>query len=86
MMYGVVATYSRSGMVALFITGLICLWEFGIKGRRTFLLAGAGIVGVIGAGIVLAQPHYLARLESLVKGGELEGSGDRGSLEARSNC
>lgn len=84
MMYGIVATYSRSGMVALFITGLICLWEFGIKGRRTYLLAGAAVIVIVGAGVMLAQPHYLARLKSLVAGGAVEGSGDRGSLEARS--
>lgn len=84
MMYGVVATYSRSGMVALFITGMICLWEFGIKGRRTYVLVGAVAVAVMGAGIVVVQPHYLQRLESLVRGGETEEAGDRGSIEARS--
>jgi O-antigen ligase len=85
MMYGVVATYSRSGMVALFITGLICLWEFGIKGRRISLLVGAALIGMIGAGVMLAQPHYLQRLETLVRGGDVEGAADKGSLEARSN-
>ena len=83
MMYGVVATYSRSGMVALCLTGAICLWEFGIKGRRSALLVGVAIVGMLGVGVALVQPHYLARLGTLVKGGEIEGSGDRGSLEAR---
>jgi O-antigen ligase len=83
MMYGVVATYSRSGMTALCITGLICLWEFGIKGKRTYLLAATVLIGVVGAGVALAQPHYLQRLESLVRGGDVEGSADRGSLEAR---
>jgi O-antigen ligase len=84
MMYGVVATYSRSGMVALCITGVICIWEFGIKGKRSYVVACALLIGMGGTGIVVIQPHYLARLESLIKGGEIEGSGDRGSLKARS--
>jgi putative inorganic carbon (hco3(-)) transporter len=84
MMYGVVATYSRSGMVALAITALICIWEFGIKARRTAILAGTVLVALMGAGVMVVQPHYLARLETLVKGGDVEGAGDRGSLEARS--
>ena len=31
MVYAVVATYSRSGMIATVITSVICLWEFGVK-------------------------------------------------------
>jgi O-antigen ligase len=84
MMYGIVATYSRSGIVALLITGSICLWEFGIKGKRTYLLVATFAIGILGAGVMAAQPHYLARLETLVKGGDVAGAGDRGSLQARS--
>jgi putative inorganic carbon (hco3(-)) transporter len=83
MLYGVVATYSRSGMIAMMITGIICLWEFGIKGRRTMLLMSTAILGVVAVGVMLVTPHYLVRIESLFRG-NIEGSGDRGSLEARS--
>ncbi len=38
MSYGVVATYSRSGLLAMAVTVAICLWEFGIKGRRMILV------------------------------------------------
>jgi len=83
MLYAVVATYSRSGMIAMVITGAICLWEFGVRGKRTLLLMSTAIIGVFAVVIMLATPHYLIRLESLVRG-NIEGSGDKGSMEARS--
>jgi O-antigen ligase len=82
MAWAVVATYSRSGLLATAVTSAICLWEFGIRGKRTMLLAGAVLAGVIGLGVVVATPHYLVRMESMVRG-NIEGSGDRGSLQAR---
>jgi O-antigen ligase len=83
MLYAVVATYSRSGMVATVITSLICLWEFGVKGKRTMLLMSTALIGLLALGIMLATPRYLVRIESLVRG-NIAGSADRGSLEARS--
>ena len=83
MLYAVVATYSRSGMVATVITSLICLWEFGVKGKRTIFLMSTGLIGLFALGIMVSTPRYFVRLESLVKG-NIEGSNDRGSLEARS--
>jgi O-antigen ligase len=88
MMYAVVATYSRSGMIAMIITCVICLWEFGIKGRRVALLMSAAMIGVISLGVVLATPKYLGRMESLfhtvnVESNTLE-SRAQGSVEARS--
>jgi O-antigen ligase len=67
MLYAVVATYSRSGMIATMITGLICLWEFGVKGRRVTLLMSAGIVGIVSLGVILVTPKYLSRMSSLVR-------------------
>jgi len=83
MVYAVVATYSRSGMIATVITSVICLWEFGVKGKRTMLLLSTGLIVLAALGIALATPRYFIRIESLVKG-NIEGSDDRGSLEARS--
>lgn len=82
MAWGVVATYSRSGLLAMVVTVIICVWEFGIKGKRPLLTFGAGLVAVIAVGVFVATPHYLTRMESMVLG-NIEGSGDRGSLEAR---
>jgi putative inorganic carbon (HCO3(-)) transporter len=80
--WGVVATYSRSGLLAMVVTSAICIWEFGIKGKRPLLVFGAGLVAVISVGVFVVTPHYLTRMESMVLG-NIEGSGDRGSLAAR---
>jgi O-antigen ligase len=82
MSWAVVATYSRSGLIAMAVTVVICLWEFGVRGKRTILLISAVLMGVIGLGVIVATPHYLIRIESMFRG-NVEGSGDRGSLEAR---
>lgn len=89
-LYGVVATYSRSGMIAMTITGLICLWEFGVKGKRPLLLAGTAICGVLALGALVASPRYMGRIASLVKAPDpsirgantMESHGDA-SLQAR---
>jgi len=83
LMYGVVATYSRSGLIAMVMCLLICLWEFGIKGKRPQLIVAAILVVMAGAAFALTTPKYIARIQTLVEGGEVEGSGDNGSLEAR---
>jgi len=90
MLYAVVATYSRSGMVAMLITGLLCLWEFGVRGRRIVLLFSSGIAGIIFLAVVLSTPSYLSRMETLIhstpegsrQDGTLESYG-QGSVEAR---
>jgi O-antigen ligase len=82
MSWGVIATYSRSGLLAMVVTIAICLWEYGIKGRRTILLMSAVIIAVISLGVIVVTPRYLIRIESMVRG-NIEGSGDNGSLEAR---
>jgi len=82
MMYAVVATYSRSGLIALFVTALVCLWEYGIKGRRLYLLGIAGILVMAAVAVALLTPNYPARVKSIVAG-NIEGSGDHGSIEAR---
>jgi len=82
MLWAVVATYSRSGLLALVVTVAICIWEFGIRGKRKAVLVGAVFCGFIAVAVILATPNYLLRIESLAFG-NIEGSGDRGSLEAR---
>jgi O-antigen ligase len=82
MLYCVLVTYSRSGLIALIITILVCLWEYGVKQKRVLLLMGAGVFGVVSLGICLVTPHFIARISSLWQG-NIAGSGDHGSLEAR---
>jgi putative inorganic carbon (HCO3(-)) transporter len=47
MTYGVLLTGSRGGFLALTVTAVVCLWEFAIRGRRTYLLVLAAVLGVI---------------------------------------
>ncbi len=82
MLVGVVLTYSRSGLLAMIVAVGICLWQFGIKGKRVQLVGAAALLSVIGAGVVVGTPRYLARVASIFQG-NVEGSGDRGSWEAR---
>jgi hypothetical protein len=37
-------TASRAGFITLLISGAACLWHFAVKGRRIYLVAGAGLV------------------------------------------
>jgi O-antigen ligase len=82
MSWGVIATYSRSGLLAMMVTVIICIWEFGIRARRTTVLVSTALAGFIALGVVIATPHYLIRVESMFEG-NIEGSGDRNSLAAR---
>ncbi|PYX37707.1 MAG: hypothetical protein DMG81_13475 [Acidobacteria bacterium] len=90
LLVGLVATYSRSGMIAMMITAIICIWEFGVKGRRYLLVGGTVILGVVAVAGLVAFPKYRQRIESLVRrpaagslvGGTMEAHGE-GSLEAR---
>ncbi|MGA2643963.1 MAG: O-antigen ligase family protein [Candidatus Sulfotelmatobacter sp.] len=36
-------TASRAGFIDLVVTGAVCLWLFGIKGKRLYLVAAAGV-------------------------------------------
>jgi O-antigen ligase len=40
-------TASRGGFVTLVVTGAICLWHFGVRGRRFFLIVASGLSIVV---------------------------------------
>ncbi len=82
MSLGLVLTYSRSGLLAFFIVIVVCVWEYGIKGKRRSLVFATAIIMVLGMCAALSTSHYRARVASIVMG-NVEGSGDKGSLAAR---
>lgn len=82
MLVAVVMTYSRGGLLALIICGGVSLYEYGIKGKRRYMLGIAALVALIGLGIVAVSSKYRARVESIVAG-NIEGSHDKNSREAR---
>ncbi|MGB7129239.1 MAG: O-antigen ligase family protein [Candidatus Sulfotelmatobacter sp.] len=82
MVWAVIATYSRSGLLAMVVSVLICLWEFGVKGKRPIVMVSAVFVGMVAVGVIAVTPNYLIRVESIFRG-NIQGSGDRNSREAR---
>ena len=82
MSVGIVLTYSRSGLLAFVLSVIICVWEYGIKGKRRYVVGVALATFILGMGLALSSSHYRARVASIVMG-NIEGSGDKGSLSAR---
>jgi len=78
----IVLTYSRSGLLAFLLTLAVCVWEYGIKGKRRALVATVAATLVLGFAVSMTSGHYRARVESIALG-NIEGSGDKGSLDAR---
>jgi O-antigen ligase len=42
-----VLTASRAGFLDLLVAGTVCLWNFGIRGKRLYLIAGTSFVGMV---------------------------------------
>lgn len=42
-----IRTASRAGFIDLLIAGAVCLWQFGIKGRRFYLIPATALIGVV---------------------------------------
>jgi len=82
MVVGVVLTSSRSGLLALVLAIGISVWEYGVKGKRRQLVTVTVLASVLGFVVAVSSSHYRARLASIFFG-NVEGSGDKGSLEAR---
>ena len=82
MCIGVVLTGSRSGLLALICSIIVCVWEYGVKGKRRQLIIVTVLVSVLGLGIALSSSHYRARVESIFLG-NIEGSDDKNSRQAR---
>ncbi|MGB7585012.1 MAG: O-antigen ligase family protein [Terriglobales bacterium] len=82
MVYGLIATFSRSGFIAMSVAMLACFWEYGIRGKRVALVGLTGILVVGTVAVAVSTPHYLSRLHSIVQGGSADAE-DEASWEAR---
>jgi O-antigen ligase len=56
-------TASRGGFITLVFTAMVCLWHFGVKGRRFYLIAATVFVGLLV--LVLAGKTMTQRFTSL---------------------
>ena len=82
MLYGLIATFSRSGFIAMSVALLACFWEYGIRGKRVTLVVLTGILGIASVAVAVSTPRYLSRLQSIVQGGGVDVE-DQASWEAR---
>jgi O-antigen ligase len=82
MSLGIVMSESRSGLLAFIISVIVCVWEYGVKGKRRYIVGTAAVALFLGMGVAISIPHYRLRVESIFMG-NIEGSGDKGSLDAR---
>jgi O-antigen ligase len=56
-------TASRAGFITLVISGTVCLWHFGVKGRRFYLIVATGLAAVVL--LAVAGGPLMTRLTSI---------------------
>lgn len=56
-------TASRAGFISLVISGTVCLWHFGVKGRRFYLIVATGVTVV--ALLAVAGGPLMTRLTAI---------------------
>ena len=65
MLAALMLTASRAGFIDLVISGTVCLWHFGVKGKRLYLIAGTLFVGAV---LLLAAGGTLAKRFAAISG------------------
>ncbi|MGA8761577.1 MAG: hypothetical protein WB562_01700, partial [Candidatus Sulfotelmatobacter sp.] len=75
-------TASRAGFIDLIISGAVCLWHFGVRGRRMYLIVIVAFVGTLL--FAVAGRTLITRFEALSgHGGNGQFEGAYGSYEQR---
>jgi O-antigen ligase len=71
-------------LLALITSIGVCVWQYGIKGKRRQLVATTIVIMVVGFCMAISNTHYRERVESILVG-KMEGLKDaeNGSIEAR---
>ncbi len=65
-----VLTASRAGFIDLVISGGVLLWQFGVKGKRPYLIVAAGLLGAV---LLLSVGHRLGvRFEGIFESGSTD--------------
>jgi O-antigen ligase len=60
-----VLTASRAGFIDLIVAGTVCLWHFGVRGKRLYLI---GATLVLGAGLLLVAGQSLMHRFAAISG------------------
>jgi O-antigen ligase len=63
MLTAVLLTASRGGFVTLVVAGTVCLWHFGVKGRRFYLIVATGLLGSLL--LITAGRHVMSRFSAI---------------------
>lgn len=71
-------TASRAGFITLVISGTVCLWHFGVKGRRFYLIVASGLA--VTMLLAVAGRPLIARIDAIA---DSDGGEARNSFEAR---
>ncbi len=66
MMTALILTASRAGFINLLVSGSVCLWHFGVKGKRFYLIVLSGLTATIL--LVSAGGTLQTRLLSITEG------------------
>ncbi len=62
MMVALMLTASRAGFIDLVVSGTICLWHFGVKGKRFYLITATLVLGAVL--LLVAGNRLVSRLEA----------------------
>lgn len=79
MLVALFLTASRAGFIDLVISGTVCLWYFGVRGRRPYLIVITVVLGTLLLGT--AGKRLVQRFEAISD--ETQGDSAYGSYEAR---
>ena len=82
MLVAVFLTASRGGFITLVVASAVCLWHFGVKGRRFYLILVAALLGSVL--MLTAGRHVMGRFFAI--SGDLDSTSDNqayGSFEQR---
>jgi hypothetical protein len=75
-------TASRAGLITLVVSGTVCLWQFGVKGRRFYLIVVSGLTVVLL--LVVAGRPLIHRMTAITGNFDQQEGGEAyGSYEAR---
>jgi O-antigen ligase len=78
MLVTVFLTASRGGFITLVVAGTVCLWHFGVKGRRFYLIVAAGLLGVLL--LLTAGRHVMGRFMAI--SGDVQTKDDNRAYES----
>jgi O-antigen ligase len=78
MLVTVFLTASRGGFITLVVAGAVCLWHFGVKGRRFYLIVAAGLLGVLL--LLTAGRHVMGRFMAI--SGDVQTTDDNRAYES----